>query len=177
MATSRFGALCEVSLTLVDPDVYDSANSQDNEADPIVAPRGIDLAGDWDEGAARAQAAQETEDATAEAQPGVALEGEAGELPAEATADDLGHFYRIPRTRIDVVPHGVDEHFFALATDSKPMILCVSTLHPHKNIDNLLRAFSLFRDSRTASQRRGSNLVVLAVRADRDLINFPRSLW
>jgi glycosyltransferase involved in cell wall biosynthesis len=67
---------------------------------------------------------------------------------SNATADDLVHFYRIPRTRIDVVPHGVDEHFFSLAADRtslEPTLLCVSTLHPHKNLDNLLRAFALFR--------------------------------
>jgi glycosyltransferase involved in cell wall biosynthesis len=71
---------------------------------------------------------------------------------SDATADDLVHFYRIPRTRIDVVPHGVDEHFFSLTkdrakdhTELEPTILCVSTLHPHKNLDSLLRAFALFR--------------------------------
>jgi glycosyltransferase involved in cell wall biosynthesis len=67
---------------------------------------------------------------------------------SDATADDLVHFYRIPRTNIEVVPHGVDEHFFSLARDRaslQPMMLCVSTLHPHKNLDNLLRAFALFR--------------------------------
>jgi glycosyltransferase involved in cell wall biosynthesis len=67
---------------------------------------------------------------------------------SSATADDLTHFYGISRARIDVIPHGVDERFFSLAhdrTNAAPMILCVSTLHPHKNLDNLLRAFALFR--------------------------------
>jgi glycosyltransferase involved in cell wall biosynthesis len=67
---------------------------------------------------------------------------------SSATADDLTHFYGIPRARIDVIPHGVDERFFSLAhdpTNPATMILCVSTLHPHKNLDNLLRAFALFR--------------------------------
>jgi len=66
---------------------------------------------------------------------------------SEATAADLKHFYGIPSERIDTIPHGVDEHFFNLAKDrtSQPMILCVSTLHPHKNLDQLLRAFALFR--------------------------------
>ncbi len=69
-----------------------------------------------------------------------------------ATADDLVHFYRIPRTSIDVVPHGVDEGFFSLTKDQAQdrgdlelTLLCVSTLHPHKNLDSLLRAFALFR--------------------------------
>lgn len=65
-----------------------------------------------------------------------------------ATADDLVHFYGISRARIDVVPHGVDEQFFAIAKERRPvdnMILCVSTLHPHKNLDTLLQAFAIFR--------------------------------
>jgi len=66
---------------------------------------------------------------------------------SEATADDLTRFYGIPADRLAIVPHGVDERFFALAPERvpQPMILCVSTLHPHKNLDNLLRAFALFR--------------------------------
>jgi glycosyltransferase involved in cell wall biosynthesis len=63
---------------------------------------------------------------------------------SSATADDLTHFYGIPRTGIDVIPHGVDQRFCTLIRDPKPIILCVSTLHPHKNLDNLLRAFALF---------------------------------
>jgi glycosyltransferase involved in cell wall biosynthesis len=65
-----------------------------------------------------------------------------------ATGDDLVHFYGISRDRLDVVPHGVDERFFSLASERsrvEPLILCVSTLHPHKNLDMLLRAFALFR--------------------------------
>ena len=67
---------------------------------------------------------------------------------SSATADDLVHFYKLPFKQIDVVPHGVDPHFFSLASERKliePIILCVSTLHPHKNLDTLLRAFALFR--------------------------------
>ena len=66
---------------------------------------------------------------------------------SSATADDLVHFYKIPRSHIDVVPHGVDAHFFSLASErtlTQPIVLCVSTLHPHKNLDTLLRAFALF---------------------------------
>jgi glycosyltransferase involved in cell wall biosynthesis len=67
---------------------------------------------------------------------------------SSATADDLVRFYGISRECLDVVPHGVDEHFFSLAQEHSPadnMVLCVSTLHPHKNLDQLLRAFALFR--------------------------------
>jgi glycosyltransferase involved in cell wall biosynthesis len=67
---------------------------------------------------------------------------------SSATADDLVRFYGIPPDRIRVIAHGVDERFFAIAHERisvAPLILCVSTLHPHKNLDMLLRAFALFR--------------------------------
>jgi glycosyltransferase involved in cell wall biosynthesis len=67
---------------------------------------------------------------------------------SSATADDLVRFYTIPRERIVMVPHGVDERFFSIARErdsTEPLILCVSTLHPHKNLDMLLVAFARFR--------------------------------
>ncbi len=62
--------MAEVSLTLVDPAVF--------EPEPAGSePTGTaSLAGDWDEAALRAQSAQETEDATVEAQPGQTYETE-----------------------------------------------------------------------------------------------------
>jgi glycosyltransferase involved in cell wall biosynthesis len=64
-----------------------------------------------------------------------------------ATADDLRHWYRLPPGKIRTVPSGVDPHFFALAARRRPerFLLAVSTLHPHKNLDGLLRAFAAFR--------------------------------
>ncbi|MGI4826893.1 MAG: AAA family ATPase, partial [Janthinobacterium lividum] len=75
--------MAEVSLTLIDPAVFEPAGEA---TDALRAP---ELAGDWDEGRVRAQAAQETEDATAEAQPGQTYEAE-GEavLAPEGTAQD-----------------------------------------------------------------------------------------
>jgi glycosyltransferase involved in cell wall biosynthesis len=68
---------------------------------------------------------------------------------SSATADDLVTFYRLPRERIQTIPHGVDENFFQIARQrvEEPLLLCVSTLHPHKNLDTLLRAFASFRHS------------------------------
>jgi len=68
--------MAEVSLTLVDPDVYDNnaLDDEEEEVDPNAAITPI--AGDWDETELRQQRAQETEDAVAEAQPGTILEGE-----------------------------------------------------------------------------------------------------
>ena len=65
-----------------------------------------------------------------------------------ATAADLRRFYpRLPESKIHIVPQGVDPVFGAirLRRRPEPFLLAVSTLHPHKNLDGLLRAFALFR--------------------------------
>ncbi len=62
-----------------------------------------------------------------------------------ATRDDLKRFYGVDSA---VVEHGVDPLFFQLASERQQpedFLLCVSTLHPHKNIDRLVRAFAEFR--------------------------------
>ncbi|WP_263366173.1 chromosome segregation protein SMC [Edaphobacter bradus] len=82
--------MAEVSLTLVDPDVYDGALPPDGPEVVIADEHPAEHSSDWDETAMRAQRAQETEDAVAEAQPGVVIEGEAageqveGAVAAEA---------------------------------------------------------------------------------------------
>jgi glycosyltransferase involved in cell wall biosynthesis len=67
---------------------------------------------------------------------------------SSATADDLRRWYRLPPARILTIPSGVDPHFFELAARRcpEPFLLAVSTLHPHKNLDGLLRAFATFRE-------------------------------
>jgi glycosyltransferase involved in cell wall biosynthesis len=66
-----------------------------------------------------------------------------------ATAADLLRYYRLPESKVRVVPLGVDPVFFDLARRRRPepFLLAVSTLHPHKNLDGLLRAFARFRAS------------------------------
>ena len=66
---------------------------------------------------------------------------------SEATAADLQRFYRVPRHRVHVVPLGVEDEFFRIAEERapEPFFLCPSTLHPHKNLDRLIEAFSVFR--------------------------------
>jgi glycosyltransferase involved in cell wall biosynthesis len=66
---------------------------------------------------------------------------------SEATAADLRKYYRLPDSKIRVVPLGVDPAFFAIAARRRPekFLLTVSTLHPHKNLDGLMRAFAIFR--------------------------------
>lgn len=66
---------------------------------------------------------------------------------SDATAADLRRFYRLPDSKVRVVPLGVDPVFFEIGRRRDPQryLLAVSTLHPHKNLDGLLRAFALFR--------------------------------
>jgi glycosyltransferase involved in cell wall biosynthesis len=62
---------------------------------------------------------------------------------SEATRDDLVHFYPFASRRVRIISHGVDEAFFNLdrsSTDAQ--LLCVSTSHPHKNLERLIRAYT-----------------------------------
>jgi glycosyltransferase involved in cell wall biosynthesis len=69
---------------------------------------------------------------------------------SEATASDLFKYYRLPESKVRLVRLGVDAIFFDLARRRRPepFLLAVSTLHPHKNLDGLLRAFAAFRRQR-----------------------------
>jgi glycosyltransferase involved in cell wall biosynthesis len=66
---------------------------------------------------------------------------------SEVTARDLALYYRLPESRIRVTRLGVDPVFFDVGKRRcpEPFLLAVSTLHPHKNLDGLLRAFVIFR--------------------------------
>jgi glycosyltransferase involved in cell wall biosynthesis len=67
---------------------------------------------------------------------------------SDVTAADLLRFYpRTPENKIRVVPHGVDPEFARIRERRRPekFLLAASTLHPHKNLDGLLRAFAIFR--------------------------------
>jgi len=60
----------------------------------------------------------------------------------EATRGDLARFYGIPKERIRVVHHGVDPALLSLTRkQTERFVLCVSTLHPHKNLERLVRAY------------------------------------
>ena len=71
---------------------------------------------------------------------------------SQATRADLLHYYRIPPEKVLVIPHGV-EHVFCEISNKRIQIkpehclLAVSTLHPHKNLDRLIRAFAHFHRS------------------------------
>ncbi len=89
--------MAEVSLTLVDPEVYDGNTLADGEAEIFgAAPNrepdadqnvtAIDALSDWDESALRTEAAQDTEDAVADAQPGTTYEAE---VPAKKSSEGV----------------------------------------------------------------------------------------
>jgi len=62
---------------------------------------------------------------------------------SEATRADLVRFYGLPPERVVVIHHGVEQAFFGLErTHIDRYLLCVSTLHPHKNLDRLIRAYA-----------------------------------
>jgi glycosyltransferase involved in cell wall biosynthesis len=72
---------------------------------------------------------------------------------SQATAADLRRYYGLSERTIRVIPHGVDERFRAIARarqgqTSQRFVLCVSTLHPHKNIHRLLRVFAKLKLSK-----------------------------
>jgi glycosyltransferase involved in cell wall biosynthesis len=69
---------------------------------------------------------------------------------SEATRRDLLRFYRLREEQVQVVPLGVGSRFFELGRQRRqvePYLLCVSTLHPHKNLERLIRVFAEFRRS------------------------------
>ena len=92
--------MAEVSLTLVDPEVYDGNTLAEGEAEVLGAdlPAALDAdqhvtaintLSDWDESAVRAEAAMETEEAVADAQPGTTYEAEVPvkKAPENSSAD------------------------------------------------------------------------------------------
>jgi glycosyltransferase involved in cell wall biosynthesis len=58
-----------------------------------------------------------------------------------ATRDDLRQYYGVDAA---VIHSGVEPELFALAERREPgrFLLCLSTLHPHKNLDRLVRAYA-----------------------------------
>ena len=69
---------------------------------------------------------------------------------SQATANDLLHHYRLPAKKVRVALLAGDAVFLELAQHRhpEPFLLAVSTLHPHKNQDGLLRAFAEFHRER-----------------------------
>ena len=73
--------MAEVSITLIDPEAYVSGPLTQDPEEPEIAV--IDGDADWDEAGLRAAKAEEADQMVAEAQPGLAADGEAASPPAE----------------------------------------------------------------------------------------------
>ena len=82
--------MAEVSLTLVDPDVYDGSVPAHDGPELVVSERHPDEAiSDWDESRLREQSAVETEEAVAEAQPGTRLDANGDPMPSPEGAPEI----------------------------------------------------------------------------------------
>jgi len=88
--------MAEVSLTLIDPEVYAGADAN-NATEIEIQDEMPQDGGDWDEAELRARAAEETERLTEEAQPGTVEEVEDASTPASDRV-----------TGVSSVPPGVD---------------------------------------------------------------------
>ncbi len=105
--------MAEVSITLVDPEVYDGAalggDGSVGEGDwssDGSSERALDLAGDWDEAELRQMHAAETEEATLEAQPGVVIGIDGNVVEGEISAAAEGEQ---PTPHDDAVKDGPPE--------------------------------------------------------------------
>ena len=76
---------------------------------------------------------------------------------SEHTADDIVEIFGIPRSRIQVVPHGVSPSFTPMSGEDlaaarerlklpERFILFVGTVQPRKNLETLLDAWAMMRD-------------------------------
>ena len=63
---------------------------------------------------------------------------------SEATRQDVIAHYGLPPRRVTAVPHGVAPVYFAMSGQQRDPqhLLFVSTLHPHKNHERLVRVFA-----------------------------------
>ncbi|MFN7013194.1 MAG: glycosyltransferase family 4 protein [Bacteroidia bacterium] len=75
---------------------------------------------------------------------------------SEASKNDISTLYDIDKNKIDIVYNGASEWFKPISeeeknlirnqyTQGKPYFLYVGSLHPRKNLSNLLKAYDLFR--------------------------------
>lgn len=102
---------------------------------------------------------------------------------SEFTKNEIFEFYKYPLAKIHVVPNGVNREIFEESNVSRtattPYILVVGANYPHKNIDELLRNFSFWKDayhlviaSCTGSERGRLSEMVAKLGLD-DSVKFP----
>jgi len=65
---------------------------------------------------------------------------------SEASREDIHAVYGYPLDRLQAAEPGVEPEYYTLERKNvEPLVLCVSTLHPHKNLERLVDAFAEFR--------------------------------
>ena len=76
---------------------------------------------------------------------------------SQSARNDAIRLLHLPPERIEVIYHGVPEHYFGVATAEvarvrhalaihRPYVLCIGTIEPRKNVDRLLDAWSALPD-------------------------------
>jgi len=69
---------------------------------------------------------------------------------SEFTKSELSKYVKVDRNKLHTVYNGVDQNWFDIAASSsphqKPYLLFVGNVKPHKNLPNLVRAFSQILD-------------------------------
>ncbi len=101
--------MAEVSLTLVDPEIYDSQTLDadgdfDSQAPAASHEVPTPISADWDEAQFRQQRAAETEEAVAEAQPGTVIEGDTPAPTAEGAENPNNVVLKIRRRKFGRAP-------------------------------------------------------------------------
>ncbi len=79
-----------------------------------------------------------------------AMSSDAVVAVSEATRRDLLRYYPATAGRVRLIPHGVEAQLFEVGRlrrqrTPERFLLCVSTLHPHKNLERLLEVFAGLR--------------------------------
>lgn len=69
-------------------------------------------------------------------------------VPSQSTATDLCKYMKVPKTKITVVPHGVQIRE-TISQKRQSFFFCLATIEPRKNYLNLLKAFDQFLDHDT----------------------------
>ena len=83
---------------------------------------------------------------------------------SEFTKSDVQQYYAIERAKMDVVYNGISDYFIPIDTIKKaqiqneltqgqPYFVCVSSLHPRKNIIGLLKAFDWFKKTTNSTAK------------------------
>ncbi len=83
---------------------------------------------------------------------------------SEFTKSDVQQHYAIERAKMDVVYNGISDYFIPIdaikktqiqkdLTQGQPYFVCVSSLHPRKNIIGLLKAFDWFKKTTNSTAK------------------------